>query len=86
MPPGTPTAISWFGKYLDMFGLTEEQIAQWGLTFGVGGFILYMVFIIVQLARESKAGKFGTFVLFLVLGFGLLGFVAKNIIAWLLNI
>jgi len=57
-----------------------------GLTFGVGAFILYMMFIIVQLARESKAGKFGTFVLFLVLGFGVLGFVAKNFIAWLLNI
>ena len=69
-----------------MGGLTEEQIAQFGLTVGVGGFILYMVFIIVQLARESKAGRFGTFVLFLVLGFGLLGFVAKNLIAWLLNI
>jgi hypothetical protein len=69
-----------------MFGWNEEQIAQWGLTFGVGGFILYMLFIIVQLARESKAGKFGTFVLFLVLGFGILGFVAKNVIAWLLNI
>lgn len=69
-----------------MYGLTEEQIAQFGLTIGVGGFILYMMFIILQLARESKAGKFGTFVLFLVLGFGVLGFVAKNIIAWLLNI
>ncbi len=69
-----------------MFGLTEEQIAQLGLTVGVGAFILYMMFIIVQLARESKAGKFGTFVLFLVLGFGVLGFVAKNVIAWLLNI
>ena len=69
-----------------MFGFTEEQIAQFGLTIGVGGFILYMMFIILQLARESKAGKFGTFVLFLVLGFGVLGFVAKNIIAWLLNI
>ncbi len=69
-----------------MDGFTEEQIAQFGLTVGVGGFILYMVFIIVQLARESKAGKFGTFVLFLVLGFGLLGFLAKNLIAWLLNI
>ncbi|AWI52990.1 DUF2788 domain-containing protein [Aquabacterium olei] len=69
-----------------MYGLTEEQIAQWGLTFGVGAFILYMMFIILQLARESKAGKFGTFVLFLVLGFGVLGFVAKNVIAWLLNI
>jgi hypothetical protein len=69
-----------------MFGFTEEQIAQLGLTVGVGAFILYMLFIILQLARESKAGKFGTFVLFLVLGFGVLGFVAKNVIAWLLNI
>ncbi len=69
-----------------MGGFTEEQIAQFGLTIGVGGFILYMLFIILQLARESKAGKFGTFVLFLVLGFGVLGFVAKNVIAWLLNI
>ena len=69
-----------------MFGYSEEQIAQFGLTVGVGGFILYMMFIILQLARESKAGKFGTFVLFLVLGLGVLGFVAKNVIAWLLNI
>jgi len=52
----------------------------------VGGFILYMFFIIFQLARESKAGKFGTFMLFVVLGFGMLGFIAKNVIAWLLNI
>jgi len=89
MPPGTPTAIWSCGirvKRVDMGGFTEEQIAQWGLTVGVGGFILYMMFIILQLARESKAGKFGTFVLFLVLGFGVLGFVAKNVIAWLLNI
>lgn len=69
-----------------MGGLTEEQIAQLGLTVGVGGFILYMFFIIFQLARESKAGRFGTFVLFLVLGFGLIGFLAKNVIAWLLHI
>lgn len=69
-----------------IFGLTEEQLAQWGLTFGVGAFILYMLFIILQLARESKAGRFGTFVLFIVLAFGILGFVAKSIIAWLLHI
>ena len=63
-----------------MFGFDEDQIAQFGLTFGVGAFMLYMVFIIFKLARESKAGKFGTFVLFLVLGFGMLGFVAKGVI------
>ena len=63
-----------------MFGYTEEQIAQFGLSFGVGAFMLYMVFIIFQLARESKAGKFGAFVLFLALGFGLVGFAAKGLI------
>ncbi len=65
--------------------MTEEQFAQIGLTFGVAGFMLYMLFIIYQLARESKAGQFGTFVLFLVLAFGMLGFVAKQIIIWLLD-
>jgi hypothetical protein len=68
-----------------MFGFTEEQIAGFGLTFGVGAFMLYMVFIIFQLARESKAGKFGTFVLFLGLGFGLVGFAAKGVIKWFLG-
>ncbi len=80
------TATWWYRKHFDMFGFSEEQIAQFGMTVGVGGFVLYMMFIILQLARESKAGKFGTFVLFLVLGFGVLGFVAKNVIAWFLNI
>jgi hypothetical protein len=69
-----------------MFGWSEEQIAQFGMTVGIGGFMLYMVFIIFQLARQSKAGKFGTFMLFVVLGFGLLGFVAKQVLVWLLNI
>ena len=65
-----------------MFGLTEEQITHFGMTFGVGAFILYMVFIILNLAKESKAGKMGTFVLLLVLGLGMIGFVAKQVIAW----
>ena len=69
-----------------MFGFTEEQITDFGMTVGVGAFILYMLFIIGHLAWESKAGKLGTFILFVVLAFGMLGFVAKNIIAWLWGI
>lgn len=68
-----------------MFGYSEEQVAWLGLTFGVTGFMLYMVFIIFQLARESKAGKLGTFVLFLALGFGLVGFAAKGLIKYFLS-
>lgn len=68
-----------------IFGFTEEQLAHFFLTYGVGAFILFMVFIILQLARQSKAGKFGTFVIFLGLGVGFIGFIAKFIIQWWLE-
>ena len=68
-----------------IFGYTEEQIAHFFLTYGVGAFILFMVFIIGQLAWESKAGKFGTFVIFLGLAFGMVGFIAKGVIQWLIE-
>ncbi|BBO20324.1 MAG: DUF2788 domain-containing protein [Burkholderiales bacterium] len=63
-----------------VFGYTEAEIAEFGLTFGLTAFILYMLFIIGELAWKSKAGKTGTFILFFVLAFGMLGFVAKAII------
>jgi hypothetical protein len=69
-----------------LFGYTEAQIAEFGVTFGVGGFILFMLFIIGNLAKESKAGKFGTFILFFVLSFGMLGFIAKSILQYFLRI
>ena len=68
-----------------MFGFNEEQIAWFGLTVGVGAFMLYMLFIIGQLAWESKAGKFGTFVIFLGLAFGMVGFIAKAVIQWIIE-
>ena len=70
----------------NFLGYTEAQIAQFGLSVGVSAFIVYMLFIVFNLAREAKAGKFGTFVLFLVLGFGMLGFVAKQVIKWFLGL
>jgi hypothetical protein len=68
-----------------MFGLTEQQISEFGLTFGVGGFMLFMMYIIWNLAKESKAGKLGTFIIFFVLAFGMLGFIAKTILAFFLE-
>jgi hypothetical protein len=69
-----------------VFGLTEEQITEIGLTWGIGGFILLMVFIIISVARESRAGRFGTFVLFFVLAFGIFGFLLKQVIQWWLGL
>ena len=69
-----------------MFELSEERISELGMTWGLTFFIGFMLFIIWDLARKSKAGRFGTFILFFVLAFGMLGFIAKNILQWLLKI
>lgn len=66
--------------------MTIEQFEELSLTIGLSSLILFMVFIVWRLAKESNAGKFGTFILFLVLGLGVLGFVMKKIIAWLMGI
>ena len=68
-----------------MFGLTEEQIADFGLTWGLTALIGFMLFIVWDLARKSKAGRLGTFVLFFVLSFGMLGFILKNVLELLLG-
>jgi len=62
-----------------MFGLTEEQISEFGMTFGIGAFMLFMLFIIGEIAWKAKAGRTGTIILFFVLSFGMLGFIAKAI-------
>ena len=69
-----------------MFGLTEEQFTQYGVTIGLAVFIGFMLFIIWDLARKSNAGRFGTFVLFFVLAFGMLGFIAKSVLQLILGI
>ena len=67
-------------------GFTEQDIANFGLTVGLTALMLYMIFIVFQLARESKAGTFGTAVLFMVLTMGIFGFVAKYAIQWQMHI
>ncbi|BFM21397.1 DUF2788 domain-containing protein [Gilvimarinus japonicus] len=63
-----------------MFAMSFEQFENWSLVLGVGGLIAFMVFIVWDLAKKSKAGRFGTFILFLALGLGLLGFVIKTVL------
>lgn len=57
-----------------------EVFEKWSLILGVGGLIGFMVFIMWDLAKQSNAGKFGTFILFIALGLGLLGFVIKTVL------
>lgn len=60
--------------------LTEAEFAAWALRICLTGLIVFLGFIVWQLGKESKAGKFGMFILFLVLGLGVLGFIFKNVL------
>lgn len=69
-----------------LFGLTVAEFEDISLKVCFTGLILYMLFIIGNLARQSKAGKYGTVWMFLALGLGFIGFVAKGFISRLLGI
>ena len=63
----------------------DAWLTDYGVSIGVGGLILFMVFIVWDLARRSNAGKFGTLILFIALGMGILGFIIKGAIAYLME-
>lgn len=69
-----------------IFGLTIAEFEEISLTVCLTALIVYMVFIIGNLARESKAGKYGTLWMFLALGLGFVGFIAKGFIQKLMGI
>ena len=62
--------------------MSIERFEEISLTLGIGGLVLYMVFVMYKLARESNAGPFGTGMIFLTLtlGLGVAGFAAKSVI------
>ncbi|HWD32655.1 MULTISPECIES: DUF2788 domain-containing protein [Pseudomonas] len=53
---------------------------EWMMTILVTILIGFMGFIVWDLAKKSKAGKFGTFILFFVLGLGILAFIIKSVV------
>ncbi len=63
----------------------DRWLTEYGVVLGVGGLILFMLFIVWDLARRSDAGKFGTIILFIGLGMGIFGFLMKFVISYLLE-
>jgi hypothetical protein len=63
--------------------MSIQQFESISLFLGIGGLMAYMVFIMFRLAKESNAGRFGGFVIFGALGLGIVGFVAKSAIQYL---
>ena len=63
----------------------DEWLTQYGVTLGVGALILFMIFIVWDLAKRSNAGKFGTIILYVGLAMGILGFLIKVLITFMLE-
>jgi len=53
---------------------------EWMMTILVTVLIGFMGFIVWDLAKKSKAGRFGTLILFFVLGLGVLAFIIKSVV------
>lgn len=63
----------------------DKWLTDYGVTIGVGALILFMIFIVWDLAKRSNAGIFGTLILYLALALGILGFIIKIAISYLLE-
>jgi hypothetical protein len=61
------------------------EFEQYAMFVGVGGLICFMFFIMWDLAKKSNAGKFGTIMIFTVLGLGIFGFIIKTIIVEMMD-
>ena len=56
------------------------------MTLGIGGLVLYKVYNMYNQAQESGAGRFGSLMIFLTLGLGIVGFAAKSVIQLVIQV
>lgn len=66
--------------------VSTELFEQVSLTLGIGGLVMYMIYVMYRLAQESGAGRFGTVVIFFTLGLGIAGFAAKSLIQLVIQV
>ncbi|MCD5971452.1 MULTISPECIES: DUF2788 domain-containing protein [Pseudomonas] len=60
--------------------MEPEVYEQWMMTSLITLLVGFMGFIVWDLAKKSKAGRFGTLILFFVLGLGIMAFVIKTVV------
>ncbi|MFZ3192135.1 MAG: DUF2788 domain-containing protein [Moraxellaceae bacterium] len=62
--------------------MSDEMITKIGMGIGVPIILAFLFFIIWDLAKQSKAGRFGTLMMFLVLGGGFISYMIKMFLEW----
>jgi len=59
--------------------MSEQEFSRISMPVCLTILMVFMGFIIWDLGKKSNAGRFGTAMLFLVLGFGVVGFIFKDL-------
>ncbi len=66
--------------------MNEAVFSEIAMLVLLTGLIVWMGIIVWDLAKKSKAGKFGTLALFIVLGAGVVGFLVKTVMVEIMNL
>ncbi len=66
--------------------MNEAVFAEVSMLVLLTGLIVWMGFIVWDLARKSQAGRFGTIALFTILGAGVVGFILKTVLVEIMQI
>ncbi len=65
--------------------MSEAVFSQISMMVLLTGLIVWMGFIVWDLAKKSQAGRFGTIALFTILGAGVVGFIVKTVLVEILQ-
>lgn len=68
-----------------LFLVSAETITTLGLYVLLPIFIGFLIFIMWDISKKSDAGRAGTFWIFVALGMGFFGFLAKLVIEFVLG-
>ena len=68
-----------------LFLVSAETITTLGLYVLLPIFIGFLIFIMWDISKKSDAGRAGTFWIFVALGMGFFGFLAKLVIEYVLG-
>ncbi|MBL3557453.1 MAG: DUF2788 domain-containing protein [Marinobacter sp.] len=66
--------------------MNEAVFAELSMLVLLTGLIVWMGFIVWDLAKKSQAGRFGTIALFTILGAGVVGFIVKTVLVEIMQI
>lgn len=62
--------------------MTEAEFSAIALKICLTGLIIYMLWIVYNIGKESKAGRFGMMIMFIALGAGFFSFVMKGVLQY----